>query len=137
MGAGDRLILVPSLYAWPHVKVNCDAPWPLGLVFPGSSVRNEAQPPGPPGDLLRILLALADDTRLRTLHLLAARPRSTQELAALVHVSTPAMSRALRILSDAGIVRKERQGYYVLYSLAPDWLGYLAPTLATFLEEDR
>src|SRR3954449_12332651 len=33
LGPGNELVLVPSVYVWPHVVVNCDAPWPLALVF--------------------------------------------------------------------------------------------------------
>lgn len=29
IGAEQTLALVPSYYVWPHVRVNCDAPWPL------------------------------------------------------------------------------------------------------------
>src|SRR5215472_11111731 len=44
IGAGDLLVLAPSVYVWPHVRVNCDPPWPLGLVFPASSIVRESRP---------------------------------------------------------------------------------------------
>lgn len=28
------LRLVPSFYAWPHVRVTCDEPWPLRMTYP-------------------------------------------------------------------------------------------------------
>src|SRR5262249_34747937 len=47
IGAGDLLVLAPSVYVWPHVRVNCDPPWPPGLVFPASSIVRQALPPSP------------------------------------------------------------------------------------------
>ena len=34
-------MLVPSAYVWPHVRVNCDEPWPLALVYPAPFARAE------------------------------------------------------------------------------------------------
>ncbi len=127
------LLLVPSLYAWPHVHVNCDDPWPLGLIVPSPSVIRDAQPVIPPREVVLALRALADDTRLRALQFIAERPRSTQELAPLVRLSEAAMSNHLRILAAAGIIRARREGYYVLYGLSQDRLAAVWPLLAAYL----
>ena len=133
IGPDDTLLLAPSAYVWPHVRVNCDGPWPLGLVFPVSSIAREARPRIPPAQLVGTLRALADDTRLRTLRLIAERPRSTQELAPLVGVSEAALSKHLRVLTDAGLLERRREGYYVLYRLLPGQVAGLAPSLESFL----
>lgn len=52
----------------------------------------------------RILGALADPTRRRTVDLLRERPRSAGELAAALGLSAPAMSRHLRALREGGLV---------------------------------
>ena len=52
--------------------------------------------------------ALADPTRRRVVELLGAGPRRAGELAAAVDASSPAMSRHLRVLLEAGIVSDER-----------------------------
>ncbi|MFI2189889.1 DUF5937 family protein [Streptomyces sioyaensis] len=132
---GDRLVLAPSTYVWPHVRVNCDGPWPLGLVFPVSSILREARPRIPPAQLTGILRALADDTRLRALRLIAERPRSTQELAPLVGISEAGLSKQLRVLAEAGLVERRREGYYVLYRLVPEQVAALAPSLEGFLRD--
>jgi DNA-binding transcriptional ArsR family regulator len=134
IGPEDRLVLAPSTYVWPHVRVNCDAPWPLGLVFPASSIVREARPRIPPAQLVGVLRALADDTRLRVLRLIAERPRSTQELAPLVGVSEAGLSKQLRVLAEAGLLERRREGYYVLYRIVPDQLAAVAPSLEEFLE---
>jgi len=133
IGPDGRLVLAPSTYVWPHVRVNCDPPWPLGLVFPASSIVREARPRIPPAELVGVLRALADDTRLRGLRLIAERPRSTQELAPLVGITEAALSKHLRVLADAGLLERRREGYYVLYRLVPEQLAAVAPSLGAFL----
>ena len=128
-------MLAPSVYVWPHVRVNCDPPWPLGLVFPASSIVRESRPRIPPAQLTGVLRALADDTRLRALRLIAERPRSTQELAPLVGVTEAALSKHLRTLAEAGLLERRRDGYYVLYRIVPGQVAALAPSLEAFLEQ--
>ena len=52
--------------------------------------------------------ALADPTRRRVVELLGEGPRRAGELAAAVDASSPAMSRHLRVLLEAGVVSDER-----------------------------
>jgi DNA-binding transcriptional ArsR family regulator len=131
----DRLVLVPSAFVWPHVRVNCDEPWPLSVIYPASFVVADARPRIPSVDLVRLLRALGDDTRLRALRLIAERPRSTQELAPLVGISEAGLSKHLRQLAQVGVVTTRREGYYVLYSVDTDRLAPLSRTLLAFLGE--
>jgi DNA-binding transcriptional ArsR family regulator len=132
----DRpLVLVPSVYVWPHVQVNCDEPWPLSIVYPAPFLARSAHPPLPSGDLVQLLRALGEQTRLRALKLIAERPRSTQELAPLVGISEAGLSKHLRQLADAGLVEARREGYYVLYSLVPERIEPLSDALRRFLTE--
>jgi DNA-binding transcriptional ArsR family regulator len=134
--AENPLVLCPSIFVWPHLRVSCDPPWPLALVYAAPALRREAEPRIPPAELLRILRALADDTRLRVLRLIAERPRTTQELEPLVGLSRAGLSKSLQRLADAGLVAPRRDGYYVVYRLVPDRLDVLGAALARFLEED-
>ena len=34
----NPLRLIPSVYVWPHVRVNCDAPWPLAVLDPPATM---------------------------------------------------------------------------------------------------
>ena len=130
----NPLVLSPSVFVWPHLRVNCDPPWPTALVYAAPSLAREAVPRVPPAELLRILRALGDDTRLRILKLIAERPRTTQELGPLVGLSTAGLSKSLRRLAEAGLVVPRREGYYVVYSLDPERVAAVAPALADFLE---
>jgi DNA-binding transcriptional ArsR family regulator len=129
----NPLLLVPSVYVWPHLRVNCDPPWPTALVYAAPSLAREAAPRIPPAELLRILRALADDTRLRVLKLIAERPRTTQELAPLVGLSNAGLSKSLRRLAEAGLITSRRQGYYVVYSLDQGRLSAASAGLEGFL----
>ncbi|MBV8064813.1 MAG: winged helix-turn-helix transcriptional regulator [Actinobacteria bacterium] len=134
--ADNPLVLVPSVFVWPHLRVNCDPPWPTAIVYTASSIARGAEPRIPPAELLRMLRAVADDTRLRILQLVAQRPRTTQELAPLVGLSTAGLSKSLRRLAEAGLVTARREGYYVVYTLAPARIDVLADALGRFLEDD-
>lgn len=63
--------------------------------------------------------ALADPTRRRLLELLAAGERSAGELAGEFAISRPGVSRHLRVLRDAGLVRERGDGRRRLYSVDP------------------
>jgi DNA-binding transcriptional ArsR family regulator len=127
---------VPSVYVWPHVRVNCDAPWPLAVIYPPADVRAGARSEPVPPQLRRALRAVADPTRLQLLRAIAARSRSTEELAHLVGLSTAGTSKNLTLLAEAGLVRRRRDGYYVLYELEPDALAGLASALGGYVHAE-
>jgi len=120
LGADARLVLIPSFFVWPHVRVFCEMPGTVVLAFAPAQMLQRVAPVAPPGELLGVLGALADDTRLRLLRYLYGHPRSTQELAALVGVSAPTLSEHLHKLESAGVLRSRREGPYVLYEFAVD-----------------
>ena len=128
LDAGQPLLLVPSFFVWPHVRVNCDPPWPLALVYRAPHLTEGLRPPTSP-ELVRGLRALGDPTRLRMLQQIARRPRSTQELARLVGLSEAGTSKQLRALAAAGILETRREGYYVVYSLVGEAVEALADDL--------
>jgi len=63
--------------------------------------------------------AIADSTRREILDLLSRKDLSAGELAEGFPISRPAISRHLRILRQAGLVRETRQAQARIYSLAP------------------
>jgi DNA-binding transcriptional ArsR family regulator len=133
IGPEESLVLAPSYFVWPHVRVNCDPPWPLTLVYPAPFALGAARRELPSGDLLRSLRAVADATRLRALRLIAERPRSTQELARLIGISEAGLSKHLRLMAEAGLLTTRREGYYVLYSLVPERVDAVASALPAYL----
>jgi DNA-binding transcriptional ArsR family regulator len=67
--------------------------------------------------------AISDPTRRAILDLLAGRDLAVKEIVAEFPVSQPAVSKHLRILREAGLVRERQQGRLRLYRLAPEPFG--------------
>ena len=86
--------------------------------------------------------ALGDPMRRRMLELLRSGPRPVGELAADLPIGRPAVSKHLRVLEGAGLVRHRSEGTRNLYALAPEGLtgiqqclvGVWDTTLAAFAE---
>jgi ubiquinone/menaquinone biosynthesis C-methylase UbiE len=70
--------------------------------------------------LADLLQALADPTRLRILSLLRRMELSVGELAILLGQSQPRVSRHVRILADAGVVERRREGSWVFLTIASE-----------------
>jgi DNA-binding transcriptional ArsR family regulator len=64
-----------------------------------------------------VFSAIADPTRRRILELLSERPEAVQDLAARFDVSRPAISKHLRVLAEAGLVRAQADGRRNIYAL--------------------
>jgi len=68
-------------------------------------------------ELLTFFKALADANRLKIVGLLAQRPYSGEELAALLDLRPSTVSHHLSRLVKAGLVSARAEGYYNLYEL--------------------
>lgn len=77
---------------------------------------------------LSIFRALADPTRLRILGLLRAMELSVGELAQVLGQSQPRVSRHVRILADAGLAVRRKEGSWVFLSLGAE--ARTAPVIA-------
>jgi len=69
--------------------------------------------------------ALADPTRRAVLEYLAGRPHGVNELVEHFDVTRPAISKHLRILRQARVVRERREGRNRIYELNPEGLHQL------------
>lgn len=88
-------------------------------------------------DALSIFSALADPTRLRLMLLLRRAELSVGELALVLDQSQPRVSRHLRILADAGLVDRHREGAWVFVRLgAPALVGPVMGALETWAADD-
>lgn len=88
--------------------------------------------------MLRIMqaaAAIADPIRRRVLELVRDRELPAGELAAQFQVSRPAVSRHLRVLREAGLVRERRDGRRRLYLADPEPLGELQDWLERYWDD--
>jgi len=81
------------------------------------------------GDLDAVFQALSDPIRRDILGILRAGERTTGDLAERFPVTRPAVSRHLRVLHEASLVERRKEGRNQIYSLVPepledarDWL---------------
>ena len=65
----------------------------------------------------RVFKALSDDTRRQILFLLEERQRNVGEIVQQFDLTQPTISRHLSVLRDADLIRDDRQGQRVVYSL--------------------
>jgi DNA-binding transcriptional ArsR family regulator len=77
-----------------------------------------------------VLQAISDSSRRTVLEALGQGPATVGELAALLPIARPGVSRHLRVLREAGLVEVRHDAQFRVYSLRPeplaeidDWLG--------------
>jgi DNA-binding transcriptional ArsR family regulator len=77
-----------------------------------------------------VLQALSDPSRRTVLEALSGGPATVGELAALLPIARPGVSRHLRVLRDAGLVDVRKDAQFRVYNLRPepleeveDWLS--------------
>ena len=70
-----------------------------------------------------VLQALSDGSRRTVLQALRQGPATVTELAALLPISRPGVSRHLRVLREAGLVEAEQEAQFRRYRLRPEPLA--------------
>jgi DNA-binding transcriptional ArsR family regulator len=76
--------------------------------------------PWQPKRCAELLAALAAPERLRIIRYLRDGPRNVTEIAEMLKTPVVNASHHLGVLRHAGLVRNEKQGRFVLYSLPPN-----------------
>ena len=75
---------------------------------------------------------VADPTRRRILDLLRERPRLVGELADLLEITQPGVSKHLRVLREAGLVDVQQDAQRRWYALRPEGLAEIAVWLEPY-----
>jgi len=78
---------------------------------------------------------LSEPLRLRILHLLQEGEKSVGELTDTISTSQPNVSKHLKILQDAGIVKRKQVGNTVYYSIADQSIFILCEAVCDSLED--
>ncbi len=76
--------------------------------------------------------ALNDQTRREILNNLKKRSMSAGEIAELFNISKPSISHHLEILRKADLVRSEKKGQFVVYSINTTMMDELLQWILTF-----
>jgi ArsR family transcriptional regulator, arsenate/arsenite/antimonite-responsive transcriptional repressor len=80
-------------------------------------------------DEVSVFGALADPTRRKILRLLRAGSLNAGEIAERFHLSKPTLSHHFRVLRAAGLIRAERRGTSIVYTLQSNVLEDIAAEL--------
>ena len=87
-------------------------------------------------EYLRVMKAAADGTRVKILKMLQQRKLCVCEMQAVLGISQPSVSRHLRLLEDADLVRSEKDGMWNNFRLArPEEANPFATTILAHLRE--
>ena len=86
--------------------------------------------------LLGQLEAAGEVTRLRILLLLSEAELTVSELVAILGQSQPRVSRHLKLLVDAGLAERQREGAWAFFRLSEGGLGFVRDLLSRLDPED-
>ena len=79
-----------------------------------------------------VLQALSDASRRTVLEALSDGPATVGELAALLPIARPGVSRHLRVLRDAGLVEVRKEAQFRVYNLRPEPLAEVDEWLSPY-----
>ena len=89
---------------------------------------------------IRVMKALSDPSRVRVLKLLQSGELCVCEIKVVLELAQSTVSKHMKILEDAGLVERTRQGSWILYSLADGaesaYAKNILDKLTDWLEDD-
>ena len=81
---------------------------------------------------IEIIKSLADTSRLRVLNSLMQKPQYVEELANRLNLAVSTISFHLKKLEKAGLIKKQKEQYYVIYSLNDELFSKSLRELTSF-----
>ncbi|MBP7688268.1 MAG: winged helix-turn-helix transcriptional regulator [Thermoflexales bacterium] len=147
LGTVDRLVCVPSAHLGPYLMkygqghaVPRNTPRTLTLLFGARQPQGVTltSPDLSRSELLVRLVALADDTRLRVLRLIAEQGElCSPDIIRQLDLSQSAASRHLQQLTATGYLEERRRDGAKCYSLSPDRVDDTFRALLRYLQSKR
>jgi DNA-binding transcriptional ArsR family regulator len=128
-----RLTIYPSSFIAPHLLVGMEVP--EIIVYLQVPLPDEKVEEAVPEDLLTILSALSDRSRLQILKLLYQHAYCTQQLTDSTGLAKATISKHLKILEKAGLIKGQRHGYFVFYQANQKTLDQLKVDLNQFFDQ--
>ncbi len=84
---------------------------------------------------IRVMKALSDPNRVRVIKLLQMGELCVCEIKEVLGLAQSTVSKHMKILEDAGLVERNRQGTWMIYSLADGSESAYAETMLTKLSD--
>lgn len=117
----ERIFVTASTFVDPHLWM-CQTPHEIEIV---KRLPMEEIAPEIPEDFTVIFKALSDGTRLKIVRCLLQKISTTQKIGEYLGISEATVSKHLKILHEAGLVSKEKRGYFVEYEFQIEKINYL------------
>ena len=90
---------------------------------------------------IRVMKALSDPNRVRVLKLLPEKELCVCENQKVLGLAQSTVSKHLKLLEDAGLVDRNRQGTWIIYSLADNsespYAAAMLAELGSWLDDDK
>ncbi len=133
--AASEIILIPAYWITPLVLFQSIGHGKKVFLF-GARPANMSAIPGEmvPDDLVRVLKATADPTRLKILYYLSREELTPSELARRLHLRAPTITHHLNELRLAGLVNLTLSGQERRYSIRREALDANLSNLGAFLD---
>ena len=100
-------------------------------------VRTKLPPEEPVYDVAELFKVFGDSTRSRIICALEISEMCVCDIAALLNMTSSAISHQLRVLKQASIVKSRREGKVVYYSLADEHIRHIFDIAFEHITEDR
>jgi DNA-binding transcriptional ArsR family regulator len=120
-----------SSFADPHLLVGLDKE---SLVQFTIMVNLEKAVEEVPFDLFITMKALGDETRLKILRCIYRKIDSTQAIAKEVNISEAGVSKHLKIMQEAGLLFKKRDGNYIRYVIEREIIDRIPMNIYQYLD---
>ena len=114
---GAGVLLVPSVFVWPHVLVVYDVPQPM-IVYPVADIFGIVDPAAADDEPVAALIGRTRAALLSTVEAVSGTA-STTDLARRLGISVALASHHLRVLRDAGLLTTTREGRTTRHALTP------------------
>jgi len=92
-------------------------------------------------EFIKVMKALSDPNRVKIVKMLQHKQMCVCELQAALQISQPAVSKHLKLLEEAAVVRSRKDGQWVNYHLSDGesspYVASLLGNLRHWLEEDE
>ncbi|NYB75959.1 winged helix-turn-helix transcriptional regulator [Sedimentibacter hydroxybenzoicus DSM 7310] len=125
----NKVVITASTFISPHLLMHGDK----GILYLTMLVSLEEKNEAVPDDLVDLLKALGDGTRLRILREMKTGAESTQGLALSLNLTEAGISKHLKVLCKARLIEKKRQGNFMMYSINKDAIDYIPYKLYEFI----
>ena len=102
-----------------------------------NAVKSAMPPVKPVCDVAELFKILGDATRARVICALTISEMCVCDIAALLEMSSSAISHQLRILKQSGVVKNRRDGKTIYYSLADEHIRKLFTLAFEHVTEER